>query len=123
MSWVFLAGRVVFKLKKPVRYDFLNFSSVEKRRIAVMDEVRLNRRLAPDVYLSGRALRVAADGRLTLTEMDKVIGYTAVPITPKSKEVDKGAVGDASAIESRETSWPGREPSPTDRRLSDTLKP
>ncbi|MDF1715455.1 MAG: hypothetical protein P1U75_02105 [Antarcticimicrobium sp.] len=66
MSWVFLAGPKVFKLKKPVRYDFLDFSTIGKRRRAVCDEVQLNRRLAPDLYEVPRPLGIGADGRLSL---------------------------------------------------------
>ena len=51
ISWVFLAGDLVFKLKKPVKFDFLDFGTVEARERACHDEVRLNRRLAPDIYL------------------------------------------------------------------------
>ncbi len=51
ISWVFLAGDLVYKVKKPVHFDFLDFSTVERREQACRDEVRLNRRLAPDVYL------------------------------------------------------------------------
>jgi uncharacterized protein len=51
MSWVFLAGGRVYKLKKPVRFPYLDFSTVERREQACRAELRLNRRLAPDVYL------------------------------------------------------------------------
>ncbi len=50
-SWVFLTERDVWKLKRPVDLGFLDFRDVESRRRACEDEVRLNRRLAPDVYL------------------------------------------------------------------------
>jgi aminoglycoside phosphotransferase family enzyme len=50
ISYVLLAGDEVFKLKKPVRFTFLDFSSLERRRFFCHEEVRLNRRLAPDVY-------------------------------------------------------------------------
>jgi uncharacterized protein len=51
MSLVFLTERHAYKLKKPVRYDSLDFSSPELRRVDCEEEVRLNRRLARDVYL------------------------------------------------------------------------
>ena len=51
ISDVFLVGDLVFKLKRPVQYDFLDFSTLARRRQACDDEVRLNRRLAADVYL------------------------------------------------------------------------
>ena len=51
ISHVFLAGNDVYKLKKPVKFDFLDFSTSEARERACRDELRLNRRLAHDVYL------------------------------------------------------------------------
>jgi aminoglycoside phosphotransferase family enzyme len=66
MSWVFLADDRVYKLKKPVRYDFLDFSTVELRRLNCHREVRLNRRLAPDVYLGLVPLALDPRGRLHL---------------------------------------------------------
>ncbi len=61
MSWVFLAGDKVYKLKKPVRFPYLDFSTLARREAACREELRLNRRLAPDVYLG--VLRLAADAR------------------------------------------------------------
>ncbi len=50
MSWVFLAGEHALKLKKPVRYPFLDFSTPAAREAACREEVRLNARLAPGIY-------------------------------------------------------------------------
>ena len=57
MSWVFLAGNHVLKLKKPVRLPYLDFSTVQAREFDCREEVRLNARLAPGVYLGLRALQ------------------------------------------------------------------
>jgi len=51
VSWVYLVGDRAYKRKKPVRTGFLDFSTPEARRHACEEEVRLGRRLAPDVYL------------------------------------------------------------------------
>jgi uncharacterized protein len=51
MSWVFLVGDRVYKLKKPVRFPYLDFSSLARREAACRAELRLNRALAPDIYL------------------------------------------------------------------------
>jgi len=59
ISVVFLAGQYAYKIKKPVALDFLDFSTLEKRRQACEAEVRLNRRLAPDVYLDVVPISVA----------------------------------------------------------------
>jgi aminoglycoside phosphotransferase family enzyme len=63
MSWVFLTEHHVYKLKKPVRYDYLDFSTLEKRRIDCEAEVLLNRRLAGDVYLGTLPLTLDRKGR------------------------------------------------------------
>jgi aminoglycoside phosphotransferase family enzyme len=51
MSWVFLVGDRVYKLKKPVRFPYLDFSTLARREAACRAELRLNRALAPDIYL------------------------------------------------------------------------
>ncbi len=51
ISTVFIAGDVAYKIRKPVRLPFLDFSTLEKRERDCHEEVRLNRRLAPQVYL------------------------------------------------------------------------
>ncbi len=51
ISWILLTGEFAYKIKKPLDLGFLDFSSLEKRLHACCDEVRLNRRLAPDIYL------------------------------------------------------------------------
>jgi uncharacterized protein len=62
ISWVFLAGDHVYKLKKPVRFEFLDYSTRERRRFFCEEEVRLNRRLAPSVYLGVVPILRAAAG-------------------------------------------------------------
>ncbi|MGP0092402.1 MAG: hypothetical protein ACLPKB_20950 [Xanthobacteraceae bacterium] len=56
MSFVFLAGDTVYKLKKPVRFPYLDFSTLARREAACRAELVLNRRLAPDVYRGMAAL-------------------------------------------------------------------
>nr|WP_284060377.1 bifunctional aminoglycoside phosphotransferase/ATP-binding protein [Pseudomonas sp. NW5] len=51
ISWVLLTGPYAYKLKKPVNFGFLDFSSLEAREHFCHEEVRLNRRTAPDLYL------------------------------------------------------------------------
>jgi hypothetical protein len=68
ISFVFLTARFAYKLKKPVRFDFLDFSTIEARRIACEAEVRLNRRLASAVYLGTVAVRCDEKGELFLDE-------------------------------------------------------
>ncbi|QDU39992.1 Phosphotransferase enzyme family protein [Maioricimonas rarisocia] len=69
ISWVLLAGEWAYKIKKPVDLGFLNFSTLEKRRHFCEEELRLNGRLAPDLYLcvepitgSEESPRIGGDG-------------------------------------------------------------
>src|SRR4051794_37908771 len=64
ISAVFLAGPVVYKLKKPVRLGFLSFATPEERKHFCEEEVRLNRRLAPSVYVGAVPVVRTADGRV-----------------------------------------------------------
>ncbi len=60
ISWVFLAGNRVYKVKKPVDFGFLDFTTLEKRHHFCKEELRLNKRLCPDLYLS--VLPITSDG-------------------------------------------------------------
>ena len=51
VSWVLLARQLAYKIKKPVRLPFLDFTSLAERRRCCVEELRLNRRFAPDLYL------------------------------------------------------------------------
>ena len=51
ISWVLLTGSFAYKIKKPVDLGFVNFSTLERRHHFCAEELRLNRRLAPEVYL------------------------------------------------------------------------
>jgi aminoglycoside phosphotransferase family enzyme/predicted kinase len=57
ISWVILAGDYAYKLKKPVDLGFLDFSTLERRAHFCAEELRINRRLAPDLYLDVVTLR------------------------------------------------------------------
>jgi aminoglycoside phosphotransferase family enzyme/predicted kinase len=71
ISWVLLTGEYAYKIKKPVDLGFLDFSSLELRRRYCEEELRLNRRLAPELYLdvveirgAPGAPRIGGDGPL-----------------------------------------------------------
>lgn len=75
ISHVFLAGSYVYKLKKPVRYDFLDFTTVQAREHACREEVRLNRRLAPDTYLGVLPIIRGAAGNYRLEGSGDVVDW------------------------------------------------
>lgn len=57
ISWVLLTGEYAYKIKKPVNLGFVDFSTLELRRHYCEEELRLNRRLAPGLYLETVAIR------------------------------------------------------------------
>jgi len=65
VSCVFLTGALVYKVKKPVQFDFLDYRERDHRRELCLKEVALNRRLCPDVYLDVVPI-VDPDGRLRM---------------------------------------------------------
>lgn len=77
ISHVFLAGDTVYKVKKPVEFSFLDFSTLAKRRHFLQEELRLNRRLAPSVYLGVMPLFFERD-RWRLGGGREAVEYTLV---------------------------------------------
>jgi len=75
ISAVFLTDLHAYKLKKPVRFDFLDFSTVEFRRHACQEELRLNRRLAPDVYLDVVPVTCDQQGGLQLSAAGEPVDW------------------------------------------------
>jgi aminoglycoside phosphotransferase family enzyme len=62
ISWVFLVGDRAYKLKKSLVRPFLDYGTAQRRREMCGEEIRLNRRLAADLYLGVRAIAASADG-------------------------------------------------------------
>ena len=61
ISWVILTGNYAYKIKKPVNFGFLDFSTLEKRHFYCQEELRLNRRFAPEIYLELVEIRGSQD--------------------------------------------------------------
>jgi aminoglycoside phosphotransferase family enzyme len=66
MSWVFVTDELVYKMKKPVLLPYLDFSTLSARKHFCEESLRLNRRLAPEVYLGIVAVTREQDGKLRL---------------------------------------------------------
>lgn len=83
ISWVFLTDRFAYKLKKPVHFDFLDFSTPEARRRACEAELRLNARLARSAYLRVLPITSSGDGKFALegrgTPVDWVVKMRRLP--------------------------------------------
>jgi uncharacterized protein len=84
-SWVFLAGELAYKVKKPVRFPFLDYKTAERRREMCGEEVRLNRRLAPSIYLGVLGIARSGDRYLLVPEDDPA----ALEYTVEMRRVDE----------------------------------
>jgi uncharacterized protein len=110
ISWVLLAGRFAYKIKRPVRYPFIDLRSPARRKLLCEEELRLNRRFAPQLYLDlcrvvedAGAARIAAggeDGRGALEYAVRMRRFRA------EDELDRLLAG--GAIEPRELEAFGR---------------
>lgn len=74
ISWVILTGDFVYKIKKPINLGFVDFSTLEKRKFYCEEELRLNRRLAPNIYLDVIPITGSAENP-TLTGKEKAFEY------------------------------------------------
>jgi aminoglycoside phosphotransferase family enzyme len=109
ISWVFLAETRAYKLKKPVRLAFVNYSTPARRRAKCHEEVRLNRRLAPEVYLGVRAIvrdgdrvRLAHSGHAhAIDHVVEMRRYdetaTAAAVLLRGEAIPIGAIGEQLA--------------------------
>ena len=78
VSLIFLAGDRAYKLKRAIKFPYLDFSSAEQRRIACEAELALNRRTAPDLYLEVRALTRTANGGVGFGTEGRVVDWIVV---------------------------------------------
>lgn len=75
ISYIFIAGDYVYKVKKPVNFGFLDFTTLTKRKFYCEEELRLNRRLAPTIYLDVVPISLDDSGSLSLGATDNVVEY------------------------------------------------
>lgn len=75
ISFVFIADDYVYKVKKPVNFGFLDFTTLEKRKFYCDEEMRLNKRLAAGIYLDVVPIIQNDQGRLSLSGAGKTVEY------------------------------------------------
>ena len=75
ISCIFIAGNEVYKVKKAVDFGFLDFTTLEKRKFYCEEELRLNRRLAPETYLGVETVTEDAAGGLALNGTGRIVEY------------------------------------------------
>src|SRR5690349_7581773 len=78
VSLVFLAGDRAYKLKRAVKYPYLDFSTAERRRQACEAELALNRRTAPEMYLEVRGLARTAAGSVGFSSASPALDWVVV---------------------------------------------
>ncbi|MBV8336449.1 MAG: AAA family ATPase [Alphaproteobacteria bacterium] len=108
-SLVFLAGERAYKLKRAVKYPYLDFSTVERRRQACEAELVLNRRTAPGLYLEVRAVARMPGGRVGFATDEPAIDWLVV-----MRRFEAGSLFDALA-------GTGRLTAPLIRELADHI--
>ncbi|MGB5694252.1 MAG: AAA family ATPase [Polyangiales bacterium] len=103
ISWVFIGATEVFKLKRPVDLGFLDFTTLEKRHEACEAEVRLNRRLAPQVYLGVVPITVDALGQHTIQGRGTVVEWAVhmrrLPIERRADELLRAGLLDETHVD------------------------
>jgi uncharacterized protein len=85
-SWVFVAGEHALKVKKPVVLPFMDYGTLERRRAMCREEVRLNRRLAPGLYLGTVGIVPREDGGVSLESDDDAPGVIEVGVLMRRYE-------------------------------------
>jgi aminoglycoside phosphotransferase family enzyme len=100
MSWVFLTDRRAYKLKKPVILPFLDFGTIEARRHNCEEEVRLNRRLAPAVYLGVVPMSLQSNGALQLGRNGPAVDWLVEMVRlPADRMLDRGLIAGTAGKE------------------------
>ncbi|HEY6872407.1 MAG TPA: AAA family ATPase [Geobacteraceae bacterium] len=89
VSLIFITDEFVYKIKKPVDFGFLNFSTLDRRRFYCTEEVRLNRRLSPDIYLGVVEVRESSCG-VAFDGEGRVIDYAVkMKRLPEERMLDR----------------------------------
>jgi len=87
ISWIFITRDFAYKVKKPLDLGFLDFSTLEKRHHCCREELRLNRRLCPEIYLS--VVPIVRRGEELLIEDEKSRGGEIIDYAVKMVRFDR----------------------------------
>jgi aminoglycoside phosphotransferase family enzyme len=131
-SWVFVAGARARKVKKPVVLAFLDHGSLERRRAMCREEVRLNHRLAPELYRGTVSVVAREDGRVAIDPDDEAAGAVEVAVDIRRYDEDDtlaqrlraGAAtpGQLRAVRARLAAFHASEPRPQEARRAGLLE-
>jgi len=90
ISWVIICDEFVYKIKKPIKYSFLDYSTLEKRKFFCEKEVELNRRLATETYLGVTAVKRTASEFFMDGSAGEIIDYAVtMRKLPEERRMDK----------------------------------
>jgi len=78
ISYIFIAGEYVYKVKKDVDFGFLDFTTLEKRKYYCEEELRLNQRLAREIYLDVVPICEDSKGDLHLKDGGTIVDYAVM---------------------------------------------
>jgi aminoglycoside phosphotransferase family enzyme len=95
-SIVFLAGPFAYKVKRAVKYPFLDFSTLDNRRLACLNEISVNSRTAPQLYLEVVPIAVGENDTFRLEEAGKVVEWAL-----RMRRFDQAKLYDRMAGEGR----------------------
>ena len=107
ISWVFLTGKYAYKIKKPVNYGFLDFTTLEKRKYYCEKELELNRRLCKNIYLnvvpvtqSNGGLKIGGPGRVvdSAVKLKQLPEEKIISLLLKKNKVNKNHVSNIAKI-------------------------
>jgi len=89
ISWVFLCSNFVYKIKKPMHYSFLDFSTIDKRKYYCEREIELNKRLTDDIYLDVLPVKEISGNFFIGNEEGEIIDYAVqMRRLDKNKQMD-----------------------------------
>ncbi len=89
ISWIFLSSDYVYKIKKRVNFGFLDYSTLEKRRFFCKEEIRLNKRLAPEIYLDVVEIKEDDEGKISFEEGKTVEFAVMMKKLPQDRMMNK----------------------------------
>jgi uncharacterized protein len=98
VSWIFLTDSHAYKIKKPVDFGFLNFSTIDRRRFYCNEEVKYNSRLCPDIYEGVVELRQTPGGA-SFQDIGQVIDYAVkMKRLPAERMLDRLIINNAVSV-------------------------
>lgn len=98
ISWVIICDHFVYKIKKPIHYSFLDFSTLDKRKYFCKREVELNKRLTDDIYLDVQPVRNISGSLIIGGEDGEVIDYAV-----RMRKLDRERQMDALLLNNKVT--------------------